>query len=77
MANSNVLCCETCGIDTHKIETPIFQKPLRFAFRSDIRDLKQHTEDGRMQENICLSCFTKELENVSKDCKTRYTITAK
>ncbi|QHM16571.1 hypothetical protein C7M30_00190 [Bacillus subtilis] len=71
------LCCETCGLDTHKNTVPIFEKPLRFAFRSDIKQLKQNTGDHRKQENICLDCFAAELKQASKDCKTRYRIRAK
>ncbi|ADP32469.1 hypothetical protein ABD80_20240 [Bacillus atrophaeus] len=71
------LCCETCGLDTHKNTAPIFEKPLRFAFRSDVNQLKQNTGDHRKQENICLDCFAAELKQVSKDCKTRYKIRAK
>lgn len=71
------LCCETCGLDTHENAVPIFEKPLRFAFRSDIKQLKQSTGDHRKQENICLDCFTAELKQVSKDCKTRYRIRGK
>lgn len=71
------LCCETCGLDTHENAVPIFEKPLRFAFRSDIKQLKQNTGDHRKQENICLDCFTAELKQVSKDCKIRYRIRGK
>lgn len=71
------LCCETCGLDTHENTAPIFEKPLRFALRSDIKKLKQNTGDHRKQENICLDCFTAELQQVSKDCKTRLTIKSK
>lgn len=71
------LCCETCGLDTHENAAPIFEKPLRFAFRSDIKQLEQHTGDHRKQVNICLDCFAAELKQASKDCKTRYKVRAK
>jgi hypothetical protein len=37
MAQDNLMRCETCGMDIHKVKTPIFQKPLRMAFRSDMK----------------------------------------
>ncbi|MDR5047791.1 hypothetical protein FNE59_19975 [Bacillus thuringiensis] len=75
MSKDNLLRCDTCGMDTHQIDTPIFEKPLRFAFRSDIKTLQQNNSSKRTQENICLDCFSKELKELSKNCKTRCTVT--
>ncbi|MEK4781101.1 hypothetical protein COM24_07095 [Bacillus toyonensis] len=75
MSKDNLLRCDTCGMDTHQIDTPIFEKPLRFAFRSDIKTLQQNNSSKRTQENICLDCFSKELKQLSKNCKTQCTVT--
>jgi len=72
--NENLLCCETCGVDSHSVKTPIFEKPFRIAMKSDMKILEQNTNDHRKQENICLDCFTKEISELSKECKTRYEI---
>lgn len=77
MSKNNQLICETCGLDTHQIDTPIFEKPLKFAFRSNIRQLKQKTDDQRTQENICLDCFSKELKQLSEGWKTKYSVSFK
>lgn len=58
--NDNLLRCETCGQSTY--ETPIIEKPFRFAFLSDVQLLEQQTGDHRKQENICLDCLNSEIE---------------
>lgn len=74
MSQDDLLRCETCGNDIHNVKTPIFEKPLRMAFRSDMKVLKQNTSDYRKQENICLECFSKELNSLSEDCQTKMEI---
>lgn len=69
----NILSCETCGKTCR--ETAIVEKPVRFAFLSDIVEMEQSTDDGRKQENICLDCLVEEIERLKDNCKTRYTIT--
>ncbi|MDA2268867.1 hypothetical protein PDN28_23805 [Bacillus cereus] len=63
----NILKCETCGSTVH--ETPIIEKPLRFAYKSQIESLKQETNDHRAQENICLK---EEIEHMSENHFTDY-----
>lgn len=36
-----------CGLDTYENTAPIFEKPLKFALRSDIKNLTQNTGDHR------------------------------
>lgn len=59
--------CETCG-KSYK-ETPIVEKPFRFAFQADVVYLDQNTGDQRKQENICLPCLTEEVERLKESCK--------
>ncbi|MED2488270.1 hypothetical protein P4120_09355 [Bacillus thuringiensis] len=66
----NILKCETCGSTVH--ERPIIEKPLRFAYKSQIESLKQETNDHRAQENICLKCLKEEIEHMSENHFTDY-----
>ncbi len=74
MSKDNLLHCETCGSDIHNVKTPIFEKPIKMAFRSDMKVLEQNTGDHRQRENICLNCFSKEINRLSEDCRTRLEI---
>ncbi|MCC2483673.1 hypothetical protein LKM01_17765 [Bacillus pacificus] len=68
----NILKCDTCGSTVH--ETPIIEKPLRFAYKSQIENMKQETNDYRNQENICLACLQEEITDRSKNHFTDYNI---
>lgn len=68
----NILKCETCGSTVH--ETPIIEKPLRFAYKSQIENMKQETNDTREQENICLECLQEEIRGMSKNHFSDYKI---
>lgn len=67
MENEDTLCCDTCG-KTHW-EAPIIEKPIRFAYRLNVIQLKQNTGDHRQQENICLSCLQTEINNLREQYK--------
>ncbi len=70
---SDILSCETCGKTCR--ETPVVEKPIRFAFLSEIIEMKQSTGDHTTQENICLDCLGAEINTLKKNCKTTGTIT--
>lgn len=56
------LCCDTCN-RTH-FETVIVEKPVRACYKAKVFELEYINRDARQQDNICLDCLQKEINQL-------------
>lgn len=65
MKSDGRLCCDVCfRLYTN---TPIFKKPKKIGFRNKTINLKQTNTEGRKEDNICLQCLEREVEEIKKN----------
>lgn len=57
--NEHILYCDSCKKTSH--EVPIFQKPLRFSYHSDVAYLSHHKARD-ITANTCSACMLAEMK---------------